>query len=272
MIVSRGFCISLARKKLFFLRTLEMSELCHHTLYPQNKAVSRLSVSESQTDHCQNSHTAVWVSQERMWKVRQWSSEDLCYFQGWGDEWGQPEGNWLPEGTFPKEGWEIEQIKKNPYFCVYRYLVMHAINLPRGSPCHGSRLVPHGSRLTGWCWLRTDPGLLWTVNSLGYQQKQVSSSPSPSALPSKHYRKNGRKSRMPQVLDQGSYQEGRFQWLEHSGRAVITGNIGSYLAWWLFFFPPSFSFFPSLNYCKGLWDHSWSPFHHCFFEVTLAID
>lgn len=71
MIVSRGFCISLARKKLFFLRTLEMSELCHHTLYPQNKAVSRLSVSESQTDHCQNSHTAVWVSQERMLKGRQ---------------------------------------------------------------------------------------------------------------------------------------------------------------------------------------------------------
>lgn len=270
MIVSRGFCISLARKKLFFLRTLEMSELCHHTLYPQNKAISRLSVSESQTDDCQNSHTAVWVSQERMWKVRQWSSEDLCYFQGWGDEWGQPEGNWLPEGTFAKEGWEIEQIKKNPYFCVCRYLVMHAINLPRGSPCHGFRLVPHGSRLIGWCWLRTDPGLLWTVNSLGYQQKQVSSSPSPGdCLLSTTERMAGRVECLRFWTRAATRREGFSDWSiqeELSSQATLAVTLLGDS------FSPSFSFFPSLNYCKGLWDHSWSPFHHCFFEVTLAID
>lgn len=49
---------------------------------------------------------------------------------------------------------------------------MHATNLHRGGDCHGSRLA------RGWLLPTQRPraasGLVWTVNSLGHQQKQVS--------------------------------------------------------------------------------------------------
>lgn len=64
VILPGGFCISPTRRKLVFLRALEISELCCHTLYPRHKAASPF-FSENPTDHCQHGHTVGWASWER---------------------------------------------------------------------------------------------------------------------------------------------------------------------------------------------------------------
>lgn len=99
--------------------------------------------------------------------------------------------------------------------------------------------------------LTATPGLAWTVKSLGHRQKQASD----PSVPTNLCRRNGGRSRMLQILGQGSLDqggEGFSDWSiqeEPSSQAtlavILLGDPFSPLSFF-FFFPSSF------NYSEGL--------------------
>lgn len=139
VIVSGGFYISPARRKLVFLRAYQSFVI---TLYPQNKVVSPpLSLNAQQiTANVVTPHGGqAGKGCERL------GGEALraCVTSRAGSG-GSPTGRSTSKGRVGNTG------NKNPYFCVCRHLLMHAIDLHCGRHGHGSSLAPGAP--AGWCW------------------------------------------------------------------------------------------------------------------------
>lgn len=208
--------MSLTRRKLVLLRALEISELCRHTLYSQNQAVSP-SLSLEPNRSLQHGHSAGWASGERLCKLGAKALRAWVTSRTGSGAVGLRGADPCRERFQRRVG---NTAKKNPCFCVCRHLVMRATDLHRASHCHGLAVLAH--RLT------TTPGLAWTVNSLGHQQKQVSG---PSVHPFQALRREWRKEGNAPGSGPGQPLGGKASVIGAFRKSHHRSNVGSYLAW-----------------------------------------